>query len=67
LQVKLKFTDFTQTTLERAGTELDLNRYLDLLPQAWERGDGQGIRLLGLGVSMLDDDKEVDENQMTLF
>ena len=67
LQVKLKFTDFTQTTLERAGTELDLNRFLDLLPQAWERGHGQGIRLLGLGVSLLDDGKVADENQMTLF
>ena len=67
LQVKLKFTDFTQTTVERTGTELELNRFFDLLPQAWERGHGQGIRLLGIGVSFQDDDKASNENQMSLF
>lgn len=67
LQIKLKFSDFTQTTMERAGTTLDLNKYLELLPQAWARGRGQGIRLLGLGVALRDEDALLEENQLTLF
>ncbi len=65
-QVKLKFSDFSQTTIERASTELDLELFRRLLPQAWERGNGQGIRLLGLGVSFRDEDG-VAESQMPLF
>ena len=67
LQVKLKFTDFTQTTIERAGTVLELDPFINLLSQAWERGHGKGIRLLGLGVAFKDEDKEVSRNQMALF
>ena len=67
LQVKLKFTDFTQTTIERAGTELELDLFLNLLPQAWERGHNQGIRLLGLGVSFQEEDKIMNQDQMSLF
>lgn len=67
LQVKLKFADFTQTTMERAAVDIDKTRFQELLPLAWERGNGQGIRLLGLGVSFRDEDEIVDENQMTLF
>jgi len=67
LQMKLKFTDFTQTTVERTGTELELSRFLDMLPRAWERGHGQGIRLLGLGVALQDENEVAKENQMSLF
>ena len=67
LQVKLKFTDFTQTTIERASTELELDPFLNLLPHAWERGHNQGIRLLGLGVAFKEEDKTNNQNQMTLF
>ncbi|MBT4161816.1 MAG: DNA polymerase IV [Gammaproteobacteria bacterium] len=67
LQIKLKFADFTQTTMERSAAALDLNLYHELLPLAWERGDGQGIRLLGLGVSFRDDDGIAEEHQMKLF
>jgi len=66
-QVKLKFADFSQTTIERSSGSLDINLYSDLLPLAWERGHGQGIRLLGLGVSFRDDDTIAEESQMTLF
>jgi DNA polymerase-4 len=66
-QVKLKFADFTQTTIERSSGNLDISLFSDLLPLAWERGHGQGIRLLGLGVSFRDDDVIAEESQMTLF
>ena len=66
-QLKLKFADFSQTTIERSSNSLQLGLYLELLPVAWDRGDGQGIRLLGLGVSFQDDDGVAEESQMTLF
>jgi DNA polymerase-4 len=66
-QVKLKFTDFKSTTIERSTTSLDKSLFLDLIPMAWDRGTGKGIRLLGLGVTFKDPVTEFDENQMTLF
>ncbi len=51
--VKLKFHDFTQTTLEQAGAGLDLNSYQLLLAQAHARGD-KPVRLIGLGVRLVD-------------
>jgi DNA polymerase-4 len=67
LQVKLKFDDFTQTTMERGSTEPDLSLFRELIPLAWERGAGKGIRLLGLGVSFRDEDRVEEQNQLTLF
>ena len=67
LQVKLKFADFNQTTIERGALTLDKNLYLELLPLAWERGLGQGIRLLGIGVSFRDENRVADESQLPLF
>ena len=67
LQIKLKFADFNQTTMERSATEPDRDLFQELLPLAWERGNGQGIRLLGLGVSFRDDDRVAEEQQMKLF
>jgi DNA polymerase-4 len=65
-QVKLKFSDFRSTTIERSSTGLSKELFLDLLPIAWERGNGLGIRLLGLGVTFKDVD-QVAERQMVLF
>ncbi len=67
LQVKLKFADFNQTTIERGAITLDENLFQELLPLAWERGNGQGIRLLGLGVSFRDENKIAEESQLNLF
>ena len=67
LQVKLKFADFNQTTIERGAIKLDENLFQELLPLAWERGNGQGIRLLGLGVSFRDENKIAEESQLNLF
>ncbi len=63
-QVKLKFEDFRTTTMERASLELDKGLFEELIPLAWERGPGKGIRLLGIGVTFRDSDTE---NQLSLF
>ncbi len=51
--VKLKFHDFTQTTLEQAGAGLDLEDYGDLLASAFARGQ-RPVRLIGVGVRLVD-------------
>jgi DNA polymerase-4 len=51
--VKVKFHDFTQTTLEQAGAGWDLESYTQLLTQAFARGS-KPVRLLGVGVRLHD-------------
>ena len=51
--VKLKFHDFTQTTLEQAGAGLELEDYADLLAGAYARGK-RPVRLIGVGVRLID-------------
>lgn len=51
--VKLKFHDFTQTTLEQAGAGLELEDYSDLLAGAFARGK-RPVRLIGVGVRLID-------------
>ncbi len=54
--VKVKFSDFTQTTLECSATEVELPIYQQLLTQALQRRQ-QGVRLLGVGVRFAEGDK----------
>jgi DNA polymerase-4 len=64
LVVKLKFSDFTTTTAERApdlvetgrGIDqvMDAERYRELLAEAWGRGNGRAVRLIGVGVRFAD-------------
>ena len=49
--LKLRFDDFSVTTVSRAGIELDMGCYRQLLDEAWQR-KGLPIRLLGLGVQL---------------
>lgn len=51
--VKIKFHDFTQTTLEQAGAGRDLDGYRLLLSAAFTRGN-KPVRLLGVGVRLHD-------------
>lgn len=51
--VKLKFHDFSQTTLEQAGVARDLDSYRRLLAAAFARG-GKPVRLIGVGVRLCD-------------
>ncbi len=47
--VKLKFADFTRTTVERAGLSPSLGDYRQLLAEAFAR-TGKSVRLMGVGV-----------------
>ncbi len=47
--VKLKFADFSRTTVERAGLEVSLENFHSLLVEAFAR-TGKHVRLMGLGV-----------------
>ncbi|MEH6365406.1 MAG: DNA polymerase IV [Pseudomonas marincola] len=51
--VKVKFHDFTQTTLEQAGAQRSLDSYQLLLSGAYARGN-KPVRLLGVGVRLQD-------------
>jgi DNA polymerase-4 len=65
-QVKLKFSDFRTTTMERGSVELNKLLFEELMPAAWQRGNGKGIRLLGIGVTFRDPDA-AEDTQLTLF
>ncbi|EKE69579.1 DNA-directed DNA polymerase [Gallaecimonas xiamenensis 3-C-1] len=52
LGVKLKFNDFTQTTMEHGSSALDPSLFDALLAGAYERGQGRGVRLVGLFVGL---------------
>ena len=47
--VKLKFSDFTRTTVEHAGLAPSLEQFRSLLSEAFAR-TGKSVRLIGLGV-----------------
>jgi len=62
--VKLKFHDFTQTTLEQSGAGLELEDYADLLAVAFARGK-RPVRLIGVGVRLIDSRNQAE--QLRLF
>lgn len=64
--VKLKFDDFSSTTLERTGSQVRLEDYSELCREAFERGD-RPVRLLGLGVRFVDLREDRAFYQLDLF
>lgn len=52
LGIKVKFNDFTATTVDQHGTELDMNVFHALLEKGFSRGDGKPVRLLGMNVGV---------------
>ncbi len=48
--VKLKFSDFTTTTAQQASGVVDARLCAELLREAWGRGGGKSVRLIGAGV-----------------
>ena len=58
--IKLKFNDFTTTTVERVGTKAIETDFQQLLLEGWERRL-QPVRLIGLGVRLLDDGDQISE------
>ncbi|ANF57656.1 DNA polymerase IV [Halotalea alkalilenta] len=63
LFVKVRFDDFTSTTLESGGLAPQLDNFITLFDQAWQRGQ-RPIRLLGVGVRLAD---AALERQLVLF
>jgi DNA polymerase-4 len=49
LFLKLKFADFSRTTVERSGQQISIEQYQRLLEEAFRRQD-LPVRLMGLGV-----------------
>ena len=62
--VKLKFSDFTRTTVERAGLPPVLEEYRKLLGEAFAR-TGKSVRLMGVGVRFAS--REIAEAQLPLL
>tara|TARA_B110000879_G_scaffold20469_1_gene25515 strand:- start:27736 stop:28794 length:1059 start_codon:yes stop_codon:yes gene_type:complete len=52
--VKLKFADFTQTTIERATDKPSIELARELLIEGWRRGGQKSVRLLGVGIKLAD-------------
>ncbi len=50
--VKLKFSDFQQTTVEQRSDEVSAQLFSRLLSEAFERCQGRGIRLIGVSVGL---------------
>ncbi|MGO4999415.1 DNA polymerase IV [Oceanisphaera sp. W20_SRM_FM3] len=57
LCLKLKFSDFTQTTLSRRTSVLDVLLAEQLCVEVWQRAQGRSVRLVGVSVE-LDHDTE---------
>jgi DNA polymerase-4 len=53
LFVKIKFSDFTSTTIERSAASVSLEALKELCSEAYARR-GLAVRLLGVGVSFVD-------------
>lgn len=49
--LKLRFDDFSTTTVSRAGQAIEIECFRELLDEAWQR-KGLPIRLLGIGVQL---------------
>lgn len=62
--VKLKFSDFSQTTVGRASTQPIREVFHELLTEGFGRS-GHGVRLLGAGVRFAEESSE-DDNQLEL-
>ena len=52
--------------MERRTEHVDLELAKQLMVDAWARGDGKSVRLIGVGVSLRDPDPLKDQ-QLTLF
>lgn len=63
LMVKVKFNDFTQTTVEHADPAPNLDQFESLLTIGWARGE-RPVRLLGVGYRLAE---EATVQQLSLF
>ncbi|BEV72526.1 DNA polymerase IV [Paludibacterium sp. THUN1379] len=66
ISCKLKFTDFSQTTVEQADSRLDAAHFTQLLQMGYARGQ-QPVRLVGVGVRLDTGTSEPAARQLPLF
>lgn len=66
LFVKIKFSDFTSTTIERSATSVSAVQLQELCKEAYSRKN-LSVRLLGVGVSFIDLREESSYFQLDLF
>lgn len=68
--IKLKFSDFNQTTVEQQSEVCDHQTFNDLLLKAFNRSNSRGIRLVGLTLGFGEPDNESNQpnqpNQLSL-
>jgi DNA polymerase IV len=63
--LKLKFSDFTRTTVERAGLSVSLEAYQSLLAEGFAR-TGKPVRLIGVGARFAEERNDI-ETQLSLL
>jgi len=64
--VKLKFTDFNQTTVETQSSECQQALFVSLLAKAYSRANQRGVRLIGLTLGFADNAKETQQLSFAL-
>lgn len=64
--VKLKFEDFKITNAQQPMSQIEPPVFRKLLTEAWERGNGKSVRLIGAGVRFVPEDSQA-EIQMEMF
>jgi DNA polymerase-4 len=52
LGIKIKFADFTATTVDQHGSDVDMAVFKALLEKGFHRGQGKRVRLLGLNLGI---------------
>ncbi len=52
LSVKVKFANFVVTSADQSHHQLDERIFAELMSKAYERGNNQSVRLLGIGVGI---------------
>lgn len=57
--VKLKFSDFQQTTVSRVKSSPSPSLFYQLVREAWERRNGRSVRLIGLSIALPDPDDQL--------
>lgn len=62
--LKLKFHDFRSTTAERTASAPEEAMFEELLTEAWKRGNGRRVRLLGAGVRLAQEGLEGSQLQL---
>lgn len=66
IQIKIKFNDFKSTTVSEAGLKLSLNNITKMIEKGFSR-ELKPVRLLGVGVQLIDKEPKEDPYQLSLL